>query len=249
LKVYQISQNLKWEFFNPVFEYHKEFNDFDYPWAGHIFVGYDIIRNLKPRKVVELGTYKGTSFFSFCQAAKDEGLDTEIVAIDCWKGDIHSEFYSEEIYKDFKKNLDRYYKEQNTKVMKMFFDQAIESFEDYSIDLLHIDGLHTYDAVKNDYEKWKDKVSHKGIIMFHDIRVTKDDFGVWKLWEELKKRNPDYTFIEMEHSHGLGIIIKSEKFKQLFTEDFKKYFVRHYALEHQMRKDLMELILPVAATT
>src|SRR5262249_45970556 len=37
----------------------------------------------------------------------------------------------------------------------------------------------------------------------HDIEVRGDNFGVWRLWEELSKQYPAFTFA---HSYGLGVL-------------------------------------------
>jgi hypothetical protein len=90
----------------------------------------------------------------------------------------------------------------------MYFDEAVDKFEDNSIDILHIDGLHTYEAVKHDFETWFPKVKKKtGIILLHDVCEKSDDFGVYKLWEELKKK---YKTITFEHYHGLGVLFLSK---------------------------------------
>src|SRR5438105_4109467 len=86
----------------------------DYTWFGNICLAYDLVTILKPKKVVELGTYMGTSFFSMCQAVKDSKLDTTLIAVDSWQGEEHTGFYSEDIYQGFVKKLEENYKEVKT---------------------------------------------------------------------------------------------------------------------------------------
>lgn len=200
---------------NKQFEYELIYEDYGEAWAGHKKFAYDLIRNIQPSMVVELGTHKGTSLFSMCQAAKDAKLDTAFFAVDTWKGDEHSGLYGEDVFELVNKIKDNFYPTVELKLMRMTFDEAQKGFEEGWIDLLHIDGLHTYEAVKHDFECWLPKVRDDGIILMHDIHEHQEGFGVDKLWEEIKQK---YKTLEFEHSHGLGIVFKNwDKYSELFN--------------------------------
>ena len=71
--------------------------------------------------------------------------------------------------KNLKEHHRRY--ESFSTLLRMTFDQALEQFQDRSVDLLRHDGCHAYEAVKRDYETWLPKMSESGIILFHDTAV------------------------------------------------------------------------------
>jgi hypothetical protein len=176
-------------------------------WAGHRRFGYDLVRNLRPRCVVELGVCLGTSFLAFCQAVKDGGLDTTLWAVDTWKGDPHAGFYDATFLEQFRKGLEPY-RSLDVRELITSFDDARRRFEPSSIDLLHIDGCHTYEAVRHDYETWSDAVGPDGVLLFHDIAHQEGDFGVYRLWEELRREHATVSFV---HSHGLGVLLRSPR--------------------------------------
>ncbi|MCF6303758.1 MAG: class I SAM-dependent methyltransferase [Rhodobacteraceae bacterium] len=175
-------------------------------WTGHIPFLFSLTAMEQPRRYVELGSHFGASFFAFCQAVERSAIDCEPIAVDCWEGDIHAGKYDESVFNNFKFILNNY--KDFASYLRMFFNEAAERFSAGSVDLLHIDGLHTYEAVREDYETWLPKMSDRGIIMFHDINVHERDFGVWKLWEELRDVHPQ---MEFRHSHGLGVIYVGKK--------------------------------------
>jgi hypothetical protein len=171
-------------------------------WAGHIPFVFWLVEELRPGLAVELGTHTGNSYFAICQAAAANHLDARCYAVDTWQGDKHASFYGEEIFQDVSAyNESRY--ASFSSLMRMTFDEALTRFSDGSIDLLHIDGMHTYEAVKHDFDSWFGKLSPKGVVIMHDISVHDGDFGVWKVWDELKDKFPSFEF---RHSYGLGVL-------------------------------------------
>lgn len=228
---------------NSRFEYHKKLYDYHLPWAGHIFFAYDLVCNLKPKMIVELGTYRGTSFFSFCQAVKDRHLSTKLFAIDSWEGEDHTGMYGNDILKEVKNIVNNYYRKINIKLLKTYFDTAVNKFKDNQIDILHIDGLHTYEAVRHDYETWQGKVSKNGIILFHDINVQERGFGVYAFWKELKKSK---NTIEFHHSQGLGVIVRDtqmyhelKKMEKMFQKKYENMFKKAKLIESQNKESLV----------
>jgi len=194
--------NLDWICHDPVFETDALSPLFrsESAWRGHLRFGYDFIRNARPATVVELGTHYGASFFSFCQGAKDGSPDTRLHAVDSWEGDFHSGAYGSEVFQLVSRAAALY---PQAALHRAAFDEALDAFADGSIDLLHIDGLHTYEAVRRDYESWLPKLAGDGIVLLHDTEVRIADFGVWRLWRELSGQHPAKAF---QHSAGLGIL-------------------------------------------
>jgi hypothetical protein len=178
-------------------------------WKGHEIIANYLISYLNPNIFVELGVHNGFSYFSFCQSVVETKAKTKCFAVDNWIGDKHAGFHETDVFE--KVNLQNNNYLSFSKLLKMNFDDAINQFKDHSIDLLHIDGLHTYEQVKHDFNTWKPKLSDDAVVLFHDVNEFRDDFGVHKLFDELIK---DYKYhIIFPHAHGLGLI-QSDKAKK-----------------------------------
>ena len=172
-------------------------------WMGHIPFLFTLMETMRPRRYVELGTHAGFSFFAACQHIRSNGNYGEGVAIDLWTGDYQAGMYDESVFATFKLLLNRHFPKSG-KYIRGNFSDAVASFEDKSIDLLHIDGLHTYAAVKEDYETWLPKLAENGVVIFHDTNEFQTDFGVWQLFEEV--RGSAAVSFQFRHSHGLGVM-------------------------------------------
>jgi hypothetical protein len=170
-------------------------------WTEHIYFAYDLVADLQPALLVELGTDRGESYFAFCQSAVENHTRTKAFAIDHWRGDAHAGGYDEATYEDVAAHNHRYYSSFST-LLRQNFDEALRHFEDGSIDLLHLDGHHTEDAVRHDLQSWLPKLRPGGILLLHDVAMQGPGFGVWKVWEELVARGRTWTF---SSPPGLGL--------------------------------------------
>ena len=173
-------------------------------WHEHKPFGCDIMHLSQPKLFVELGTHYGDSYFTFCQTNKEYSIGAKCYAVDNWKGDSQSGYYEKEVFQEVSDYNQSQYRDFS-ELIKSDFDNALQSFEDKSIDLLHIDGHHTYESVKNDFENWFPKMSENGIVIIHDTMVRSRDFGVWRFWAEIEG---DFLSCSFSHGHGLGIIMK-----------------------------------------
>ena len=81
------------------------------------------------------------------------------------------------------------------------------------IDILHIDGFHTYSAVKNDYDTWSKFVKDDGVILFHDTCVP--HYGVREFFDKITLPKTNFTC-----SHGLGVVSKNSS----LIEEIQKTF-------------------------
>ena len=171
-------------------------------WVPHIPFAFWLIDALRPRTVVELGTHTGVSYSAFAQAVQMLGLDAATYAVDTWKGDHQAGFYDEDVFDEWASFHDHNFS-AFSRLVRSTFDEALSKFPDGGVDLLHIDGLHTYEAVRQDFESWLPKLSDRAVVLFHDTNVREADFGVWRFWAEISTRYPSFAFL---HGHGLGVL-------------------------------------------
>jgi len=169
-------------------------------WSMHLPFAYDLMRELAPKVFVELGVKQGESYFSFCQSAAENKINVRCYGVDSWRGDIQTGELDPEIQQEVADYNWQYSSFSEFKAM--LFAEALEDFPDATIDLLHIDGTHTYADVKADFESWLPKLSPNGIIMLHDVILRDRGFGVWKLWEEIAREDNSFLF---EFGYGLGV--------------------------------------------
>jgi Methyltransferase domain len=170
-------------------------------WTSHLHFAYDLVATLRPAVLVELGVDRGESYFAFCQSVLENGTDTRCFGIDTWRGDQHAGGYDETTFAQVAEHNRANYESFST-LVRSNFDDALSQFAAGSIDVLHIDGLHTEAAVRHDVDSWLPKLRSAGILLLHDVDVRSKDFGAWKVWDELQARGRSWTFHD---GPGLGV--------------------------------------------
>jgi len=173
-------------------------------WKGHRSFAEWLIEKKQPKVIVELGVDYGYSLFCFANL----NIGT-VYGIDTFQGDMHTGKHD-----DAEKLVNEIIEKNNytnIKIIKDTFDSVYDSWNT-PIDVLHIDGLHTYHDTLNDYNKWSKFLSSDGIILMHDVVSFEGVRVVYNLSKLYK------TYFE--HSSGLGVLSPN---KDLIEEIKKKY--------------------------
>ena len=144
-----------------------------------------LIYDIKPDIVVEVGVFGGSSVYPMARALKFNGKG-KIYAIDPWaneeciigyeKDDPNYKWWNEvnldKVYRDFKLLIKKNRLDDFCVPMKMTGEEAMKTFEDESIDILHIDGTHTEEGAYLDAVLYLPKVKRGGYIWFDDVNWT-----------------------------------------------------------------------------
>ena len=169
-------------------------------WRGLGSLAYEMVKHYRPKSIVELGTAKGMSTFSMGLALRDLGEGGRLMAVDTWKGDDHIGHYGEQLFETFIARRKQLGLEEVIDPMRMTFDEARGQIA-APIDLLHIDGFHTWEAVYHDFETYRPLVRQGGLILFHDVRTHFPEMR--RFWRRTALK---YEHYRVPYSHGLGII-------------------------------------------
>jgi predicted O-methyltransferase YrrM len=166
----------------------------------------DEYKRLTPKKnVLEIGAYNGGTYWFWLKYAEHE---SNIVLIDNSITYDRSKQWSEWIRIDENKD-----KNISLTTLNMNSDdgRVFDTLRGITFDFIFVDGGHSYEIVKKDYENFYPMLRNNGIISFHDIHnAGYPAFGVKKLWEEIKRVGKGYReLITMkEEVGGIGLIYK-----------------------------------------
>ena len=183
------------------------FEEITSAWKGHREFAEWLVDNTKNNIIVELGVDYGYSSFVFAKALEKYN-NSCIYGIDLFMGDDHAGHRN--TYESVINNI-KNYNITNIEIIVSDFTKASETWSK-PINILHIDGFHTYEAVKNDFTNWSKYVQDDGIVLFHDTHVQ--DFGIKDFFRELTSGYKLY----FTHSYGLGIYTKN---KELYEKILK----------------------------
>jgi hypothetical protein len=178
---------------------------------GFGYIHYALIKNIKPKSILCIGSRKGfipaicalackdnkMGHVDFVDAGLDESNKNSWTGIGWWK----------------KINPDKHFSYLGVNPYISTYVMTTEKFSrthsKRTYDYIYVDGDHSYKGVKLDYQLFWPQLTKHGFMVFHDVFVRHTHlgyFGVWRLWKELKSKNK--IIFPFPKNSGLGIIQK-----------------------------------------
>jgi len=163
-----------------------------------------IIVKRQPSTILEIGTCGGGTLFALTKIANPNAL---IISLDLPKGSFGGGYYPYRIpyYKSFAKfnqkiklvRADSHSERSLNKIKKILSKRQV--------DILFIDGDHSYKGVKRDFEMYSKLVKKGGLIAFHDILYDALGCEVNEFWKEIKNSYPHTEIIKNLNQKWAGI--------------------------------------------
>lgn len=160
-----------------------------------------IVEAFRPRRVVELGVFRGGTLYPWTMCSADDAI---VIGID-----------TPGTPPEVDANLQKWLKPgQKGKIIladtksPQTRDEALE-FLGGPIDFLFHDAEHLYPSVKKDMENWAPFVRDGGLIGFHDVECNVPTvIEVLQYFDEIKSSYSRNQIISHPNGHGIGFLFK-----------------------------------------
>jgi len=171
----------------------------------------ELLRHERIEKILEIGTAHGGSTLLWAKMAEYSGGHVYTVDQPSETGTMIDETHYRDMVTQYRGDS------HDQELVKRIKAEA------GSVDLLFIDGDHSYEGVKQDFENFSGLVREGGFIIFHDILDSevhrKVGCYVNRFWNEIKDKYESYEFIDPNKyghnvpakSMGIGVIQKGQK--------------------------------------
>lgn len=124
---------------------------------------FGFIRQMNARKVIEIGRYKGGSTLLMAAAVGKQG---EVWSIDC--GEKEERLRGKTSARTYDEQLAALSERFGLKIHIIVGNSKIVEVQTGEVDLVLIDGCHSYEGVKNDFERFGTRVRQGGSLLFDD---------------------------------------------------------------------------------
>lgn len=188
-----------------------------------------LVKRKKPKIILEIGTASGGTLFLFSRVAPKNAL---IISVDMPGGHFGgiSSPMKVPFYKSFAYGKQKIQLIRKDSHKLSTFNKVKSILKGRKIDFMFIDGDHTYEGVKKDFEMYSTLVDRSGFIALHDIALHPKESGcnVKHFWDSLPKKKKEIIGDEKQGWGGIGVIklkdfISNENTPNIGLKGAKKY--------------------------
>jgi predicted O-methyltransferase YrrM len=172
----------------------------------------NLIQAAAPKRSLEIGTNYGGTLFLLCSLSPP---GARVISVDLPAGQFGGGYPRRKmlLYRKFPRNGQQLHLIRADSHAPKTLAGVERLLAGDKLDYLFIDGDHTYEGVKRDFEMYSPLVRSGGMIAFHDIAVhTKEkSCEVDRFWNEIKQRFHHREFVE-NHKQGwagIGVLFVS----------------------------------------
>jgi predicted O-methyltransferase YrrM len=172
-----------------------------------------LLRRRSPQVVVEIGTARGGTFYTWCQVADPKAI---LVSIDLPGGPFGGGYTPDDIstfraYGRLEQRLHFIRADSHASETRSTLEKVLNGRE---IDFLMIDGDHTYEGVRRDFEMYAPLVGPDNPIAFHDTLPHPESSSceVDRFWNEIRGDYRHTEFVDPgsdpfgPHYGGIGVL-------------------------------------------
>jgi predicted O-methyltransferase YrrM len=171
---------------------------------------YGLARSLKPRVCVEIGSAQGKSACYIGAALRENGFG-KLYAIDPHTVTDWNDADAVDSYRIITHNIKRIGVGDHVEIVRESSAEVAKRW-DRPIDLLFIDGDHSYDGVRHDWEAFSGFLTEFGVTIFHDTiwdiapdpRWNRPDMGVPRFVEDLRQQG--YPVVTINQDFGVSLV-------------------------------------------
>jgi predicted O-methyltransferase YrrM len=171
---------------------------------------FGLVETLQPSVCVEIGSARGLSACYVGMALKHRGHG-KLYAIDPHERTNWNDTDSVDTYDIMQRNLRACGVEQYVEIIRAYSNDAAKNWT-RPIDMIFIDGDHSYEGVKTDWDLFVPFVRPSGVVIFHDTiwdvagdpMWKREDMGVPVFVDELRQRG--YPVITFDRHHGISLV-------------------------------------------